>query len=188
MRSPLPATITSPTNPQKKYYELTILSAKRIEFGVRTAEKTMLAMRTVQSSGHDDIQLMLNLKRKEIDIQFSLRIPPHKKMCKFRFRLPISLISQMYKTTDTAGQPSLVIPFNSPPCFYMQKNEGEDLGNGQKHTSFTGSDKIWSEWDTWYRVTDIVDDAIQKTLRYNPLMNHRNTAMIDIGKYTCWFQ
>lgn len=181
IRPPLAATVPSPTNPAKKYYELTILSAKRIEFGVRVAEKAMIAMRTVVPPAKDGVQVMLSLKRKELDILFSLHIPVDNRMRKFRFSLPISLISHIYKTKDSTGQPSLVIPFDSTPCFYMQKNEGEDLGDGRKQTSFSRTDKIWSDWDTWYRVTDIVDGAIRTVLRRTPVMNHRGTAIIDIG-------
>ncbi|XP_014561098.1 hypothetical protein COCVIDRAFT_87504 [Bipolaris victoriae FI3] len=184
IRPPLAATVPSPTNPAKKYYELTILSAKRIEFGVRVAEKAMIAMRTVVPPAKDGVQVMLSLKRKELDILFSLHIPVDNRMRKFRFSLPISLISHIYKTKDSTGQPSLVIPFDSTPCFYMQKNEGEDLGDGRKQTSFSRTDKIWSDWDTWYRVTDIVDGAIRTVLRRTPVMNHRGTAIIDIGRWT----
>lgn len=181
VRPPLAATIPSSINPAKKYYELTILSAKRVEFGVRVAEKAMIAMHTVEPPAKDGVQVMLNLKRKQLDVLFSLRIPMDDKMRKFRFSLPISLISHIYKTKDSTGLPSLVIPFDSTPCFYMQKNEGEDLGDGRKQTSFSRTDKIWSDWDTWYRVTDIVDGAIRAVLRRTPVMNHRDTAIIDIG-------
>ncbi|EMD89922.1 hypothetical protein COCHEDRAFT_1138647 [Bipolaris maydis C5] len=184
VRPPLAATIPSSINPAKKYYELTILSAKRVEFGVRVAEKAMIAMHTVEPPAKDGVQVMLNLKRKQLDVLFSLRIPMDDKMRKFRFSLPISLISHIYKTKDSTGLPSLVIPFDSTPCFYMQKNEGEDLGDGRKQTSFSRTDKIWSDWDTWYRVTDIVDGAIRAVLRRTPVMNHRDTAIIDIGRWT----
>ncbi|EUC47688.1 hypothetical protein COCMIDRAFT_24397 [Bipolaris oryzae ATCC 44560] len=184
VRPPLAATIPSPTNTAKKYYEFTILSAKRIEFGARVSEKAMIAMRTVEPPAKDGVQVTLNLKRKELDILFSLRIPINNQMRKFRFSLPISLISHIYKTKDSTGQPSLVIPFDSTPCFYMQRNEGENLGDGRKQTSFSRTDKIWSDWDTWYRVTDIVDGAIRATLRRTPVMNHRDTAIIDIGRWT----
>ncbi|KAJ6200018.1 RNA dependent RNA polymerase-domain-containing protein [Bipolaris maydis] len=127
---------------------------------------------------------MLNVKRKQLDVLFSLRIPVDDQMRKFRFPLPISLISYIYKTKDNTGQPSLVIPFDSTPCFYMQKIEGEDLGDGRKQPSFSRTNKIWSDWDTWYRVTDIVDGAIRAVLRPTPVMNYRDTAIIDIGRWT----
>lgn len=140
----------------------------------------MIDMRTIETS--TAIQVVLNLKRREIDVRFPLRIDRETR--NLRFILPIALISHIYRTRDqSTGLPSLVIPFNSPPRFFMQKREGEQLEDGSKHTTFSRKDKIWNEWDTWYRVTDIVNSAVWETLRGSPLMNHKGTAIIDIGKY-----
>lgn len=171
---PYVTTVASPVNAANQYYEFNILPANSIDFGVRIADMAMIAMCTVESHGR--IQVNLNLKRKELDIQFPLEtLETGNHMRKFRFRLPISLLSDIYKVSDTnTGQVALIIPFDSPPQFFVQKKEGDD--------SFSPKDKIWNDWDTWYRETDVIDDADRKTLKEFPVMNHKDKAIIDIGK------
>lgn len=176
----LAATVKSPVNPTKQYYDLNILYAKQIQFGVRVAERTMMDMRTIETPA--DIQVILDLKRREIDVKFPLRIDRETR--RFCFSLPISVISHIYRTADqTTGLTSLVIPFDSPPRFYIQKKEGERLEDGSKHNSFSRKHKVWSDWETWHRATDIVNSAVWQTIRGSPLINHKGTAIIDIGKY-----
>jgi RNA-dependent RNA polymerase len=171
--------VPSPVNPAKKFCEVIILPAKAIDFGIRVEDKSMIVMRTVQSDG---IEVMLNLNRKELDIQFPFQIDGEAR--KYRFRLPFALLSNIYKVTDKAtGQPTLVIPFDSPPQFYTQKKEGEDVGDGRKHTSFSRKDRLWTDWNTWFRETDVINGMVRKNLQQIPLMNHKDTALIDLGKF-----
>lgn len=142
------------------------------------ADKSMIAMRTLRSP--NGVRMMLNLVRKELDIQFSINMD--NEMRKFCFLLPIALLSRIYKVTDSAtGQPTLIIPFGSPPQFYMQRKEDEYLEDGTQHTSFS-KERFWNDWNTWFRATDIINNTIKKKLQVSPLMNHKNTAVIDIGK------
>jgi RNA-dependent RNA polymerase len=171
--------VPSPVNPTRQYCEVTILPAQAIDFGVRVEDKSMIAMCTVQSHG---IQVMLNLNRKELDIQFPLQIGGETR--KYRFRLPFALLSHIYKVSDTTtGLPTLVIPFDSPPQFYIQKNEGEVMDDGREHTSFSRRERTWNDWDTWFRETDVISRVVRKSLQQVPLMNHMDTAIIDIGKF-----
>jgi RNA-dependent RNA polymerase len=125
---------------------------------------------------------MLNLNRKELDIQFPLQIDSETH--KYRFQLPFALLSYVYKVTDKAtGRPTLVISFDSPPQLYIQKKEGEDMEDGRKHTSsFSRKERTWTDWNTWFRETDMISLVARKTLQQVPLMNHTDTAIIDIGK------
>ncbi|KAJ4374237.1 hypothetical protein N0V83_002978 [Neocucurbitaria cava] len=174
-------TIASPVTPTKRYHEYNILSANSLDFGVRTADTTMIAMRTLESHGR--IQLTLNLKRKELDIQFPLQVGNQTRKC--RFRLPISLLSNIYKGSDpNSSQFTLIIPCNSPPQFFTQKNEGEKLVDGRNHTSFSDNERIWNDWDTWYRETSVVDNVVRRKLEISPVMNHSDEAIIDIGRWT----
>jgi RNA-dependent RNA polymerase len=137
-------------------------------------------MHTVYAPGK--IQLKLDLDRKELDIKFPLKLGDT--MRKFRFRLPITLLSHIYKDTKRRpGQTALIIPFESPPQFFVQKHEGEILSNGIEHTSFCKSENTWIDWNTWFRETDVVDTGLRKTMQVTPLMSNKDTAIIDIGKF-----
>ena len=176
---PFVRTVPSPVNPSKHYHEFNILFANSISFGTNDAELSMIAMHTVEADGR--VRLMLNLDRKELDIQFPLEVGG--KMRNLRFRLPIALLSHIYKDANQGpGQTALIIPFNSPPQFFIRKAEGEKLTNGELHTSFSSNERLWNEWNAWFRETDVVNGSFKQTLQHMPLMNHKDTAIIDIGK------
>ncbi|KAF1913648.1 RNA dependent RNA polymerase-domain-containing protein [Ampelomyces quisqualis] len=175
------STLPSPVNPSKHYYEYNILYGNSIDFGTADSSMSMIAMHTAQGQGK--VQITLNLDRKELDIQFPQKIGDD--MRKFRFRLPIALLSHIYKDTKCAPQQTaLIIPFESPPQFFIQRHEGERLMNGRTHTSFSTKEKRWIEWNTWFRETDVVDIGFKRSLQGMPLMNHKNKAVIDIGRWT----
>jgi RNA-dependent RNA polymerase len=172
-------TVPSPVDPRKHYHEINILSANTVDFGIRDGPSSMIAMHTV--AAHGNVQLMLNLERKELDVQFPLKVDGRTR--NFRFRLPFALLARVYKSAEhTPGQTSLIIPFDSPPQFFIQKYDGEKATNGVTHTSFSRKEKFWSDWNTWFRETDVVDGRLKKSLQETPLMNHKDTAIIDIGK------
>jgi RNA-dependent RNA polymerase len=172
-------TVPSPVTPSTRYQERNILFANSVDFGTQDAEMSLIKMRTVHAPGR--VQLMLNLDRKELDIQFPLKID--NEIRKFRFRLPFTLLSRVYKDANhIRGQTALIIPFGTPPQFFIQKFEGECLIDGRMHTSFSSKDRIWNEWDTWFRETDVVDTSLKKSLQGMPLITHKNDPIIDIGK------
>jgi RNA-dependent RNA polymerase len=172
-------TVPSPVNPSKHYHEYNIVYANSIDFGVRNANMSMIVMQTVQARG--SIRVMLNLDRKELDIQFPLKLGNDTR--RLRFRLPIALISHVYRVEDTdRSQTDLIIPFESAPQFFMQKYEGEDLGDRGRFTSFSHKEKSWIDWNTWFRETDVIDQGFRRTLDALPLMDPKGKATIDIGE------
>lgn len=139
----------------------------------------MITMRTVKSQG--TIRVALDLSRKEIDLQFPLKIDDRHLKC--RVRLPFALLSTIYKVAcDERGQTALVIPFDSPPQFFIQRVEGELMSTGSTHTSFSQNEKVWTEWQTWFRETDVIAEGDRKSVHKLPLMNNKEAAIIDIGK------
>jgi RNA-dependent RNA polymerase len=172
-------TVPSPVDPSKHYQERNILFANSVDFGTQDAKKSLIKMHSVHAPGQ--VQLMLNLDRKELDVQFPLKLGTATR--KFRFRLPIALLSHIYKDVNSVrGQTALIIPFGSPPQFFTQKVEGEHLIDGRMHTSFSTKEKTWIEWNTWFRETDVFDIGLKKSLQGMPLMPYKDTAIIDIGK------
>ncbi|KAJ4325487.1 hypothetical protein N0V94_000630 [Neodidymelliopsis sp. IMI 364377] len=166
-------TVPSPINPSKNHHEVNILNAKSLDFGVNVAEKKLATMHRVEN---DNIKVTLNLKRKELDIQFPLMIDGANRS--LRFRLPISQLSQVYKVDNGSGtESSIIIPFETSPQFFVQKKPSR--GDDQL---FPAKERNWNDWSTWYRETDVVDDRTRALLQSIPVMNHKNSAIIDIGK------
>lgn len=127
-----------------------------------------------------DIQVALHLgERKELDFQFPLTIDGCVR--RLRFRLPLSLIGHIFQIKDDKTQAcDLVIPFNSAPQFFMQ-SKVEDMAR-----TFNDKDKVWIDWYSWYRQTDVVDAKTKDWLKTAPVMNHYDEVMIDIGRWTTY--
>ncbi|KAF1966932.1 RdRP-domain-containing protein [Bimuria novae-zelandiae CBS 107.79] len=131
------------------------LVGKAIDFGVTTSERTMQIMQTVRA----DEQIKVTVKvgdYKELEIYFPFKLDGRSQNTKFQ--LPLSLIESIYKVKD-----SLIIPFKSPPKFWIQNNLGK-----------------------WYRQTDIVEKDTRTALASAPVMNHKETPVIDIGRWTTY--
>ena len=172
-RTPLTNTIPSPVNPATQYQELNILFANSIDFGVRTGQTSLMSMREVHAKGK--VQIMLNLKRKELDIQFPQTIDDQTH--NFCFRLPISRLSHIHKTQDGTGSTFLFIPFDRPPQFFVQKKPSTD-----DDVLFPTKNHTWHVRSTWFRETDVVNGGMRRQMQELPLMDHKGSAIIDIGK------
>lgn len=128
-----------------------------------------------QVHGVAKIQIKLNLRRKELEIQFPLAIDDQSQT--FCFRLPISQLSQVYKTEDGNISSSLIIPFDRPPQFFVHKKPTMN-----DDSSFPSKERIWSVWSTLHRETDVVDYRTRREMQMRPLVVRGNSAIIDIGR------
>ena len=169
-----PATVASPVNPKRRYFEVNTFFADTLRFGARTAQDESINMYTVHSKSK--IQLTLDLKRKEIDIRFPLCIEDSKS--NLRFRMPFSLLSNIYKVVEgNTDEVALIIPFDNSPQFFVQKIPIDD----DDESAFSSNDLRWVDWNTWFRETDVVDGPTRKHMGLKPLSNCRDSAIIDIG-------
>ncbi|KAH6233119.1 RNA-directed RNA polymerase [Parastagonospora nodorum] len=175
--------VPSPIDPKKQYCEFNTLLANTIDFGATDAKKSMIKMHSVRA--RRNVRLTLNLDRKELDIQFPQDV--NDELRNYRFRLPIALLSHIYKDAGSApGQGALIIPFESAPQFFVQKQQVEILSNDNDHTSFSTREETWLDWYTWFRETDIVESGVRAAMQERPLMNHKDMAIIDIGRWTTY--
>jgi len=167
-------TVPSPVHPKKKYHQFNILYANSIDFGVTVAENAMSIMQTVDT--YNKVRMTLSLgDRKELDFQFPRMIDNVDR--NLRFRLPLSLVNVIYKVNDSeTGQCALIIPFETPPQFFMQKKKDEMT------QTFSPDERKWIDWNSWYRQTDVADGATKDRLKTVPATTHKDEAIIDIGE------
>ncbi|ORY11519.1 RNA dependent RNA polymerase-domain-containing protein [Clohesyomyces aquaticus] len=170
-------TVPSPINPFKTYNESNILYGNAIDFGLRVGDTRMMKMLTAGAQSR--VQVMLNLKRKEMDIKFPLTIDGKERQ--YRFQLPISLLDRMYTVPDTrTDQVVLIIPANSPPQFCREVERKEI------HKTCKPSEKTWLEWNAWYRQTDVVTCETELRMKNEPISNHTDSAVLNIGRWTTY--
>ncbi|KAF2805227.1 RdRP-domain-containing protein [Mytilinidion resinicola] len=176
--------IASPINPEKKYPERFTLNASRLDFGFMYDAKSMMAMAKMVPAGERRIEMALNLSRKEIDVQFyvELRYSTSTSQTlhhKYRFRLPFAQLQRIYEVRLPGSMRcELVIPFEMPPAFFKQTNNIP--------LTHQGDVMFWSEWQTWYRQTNILHRWGNKDVERNAIDLRNRNAVIDFGRWTIY--
>ncbi|KAJ8111954.1 hypothetical protein OPT61_g5568 [Boeremia exigua] len=177
IRQPLTYTVDSPVNPVVKYQELNVLFADSLNFGIQNGEKTLITKHEIRTKG--EVQVTLDLRRKELEVKFPLKIDGQ--YHKYSLRLPISQLSGIHKTVNGNDTSVLTIPFGRSPQFFVQKKPTKEEGS-----SFSLTERTWSEWSTMFRETDVVDDRKRKEMQTMPVIDHKGSAIIDIGRWTTY--
>ncbi|KAF3040260.1 hypothetical protein E8E12_003541 [Didymella heteroderae] len=177
VRQPTLFTVASPINQGIQYQENNIIHANSIGFGMQTSDRSLVDMHEVHTAGQ--VQTKLNLRRKEVEIQFPLMIDqqPHK----FSFRLPVSQLSSIYKTKNEDNSSSMIIPFDRPPQFFVHKKP-----TMEDDSLFPKKERTWSAWSLMFRETDVADSRTRREMQALPLLDGRGSAMIDIGRWTTY--
>ncbi|KAF2653945.1 RdRP-domain-containing protein [Lophiostoma macrostomum CBS 122681] len=172
------STIPSPVNPHRSYPEVNVLTANSIDFGVRMAEFNMRKMYT--STMPKKIQLALDLRRKRIVVTFPAQIDGS--LRRYQFEMPIALLQHVYRVNDSqAGQCCLFIPFDCPPRFFERVRKEQE-----SFATFSPSIRFWNEDDAFYRRTDVTSREMEDHLKSNPVMNMKDSSIIDIGRWTTY--
>lgn len=133
----------------------------------------MVNMRDVHAAGQ--VQIKLNLRRKEIEIQFPLTID--KQNHKFSFRLSISQLSCIYKIENGQDSSSMIIPFGRAPQFFVHKKP--TMGDA---SLFPEKERTWNAWNLMFRETNVTNGRTRREIQRLPLLDGKDEAIIDIGK------
>ena len=152
------------------------LKGSALAIGVMT--DAMLVMRTVRPLDEACPQLVVNIKRQQLDIHFSLRLGYE--AChggqNFFFRIPFTEIRSVTEDKGPDGSTHFIISLEAPPLAFRK------VQNVQK----THHDKVeqWDERQTWYRQTSIEADPRLAANRRTQLRNEE--SYIDIGRWLCY--
>ncbi|KAF3188622.1 hypothetical protein TWF788_000370 [Orbilia oligospora] len=182
-------TIESPVNRALRFPESFELPVQRLDFGFMVQETTMMSMFAVEASERGvwrkplDILFQVDLSRKQLDIRFGLRFDASsgrkRRQEKYRMRIPFVALQSLYETTpdnQNGGSRSILIPLQYPPHVWRQLF---DFSRSHKTDN-----PHWSEWDTWFRQTDIVENS--EEFRMEPLAIRKKKPTIDIGRWTTY--
>src|SRR5947209_4272169 len=119
-----------------------------------------------------------NLRKRFLDIRFTHRFIDidegiQSRNESYRFRILFSELKNIYQIgSKTKGSRTLLISLPHPPRFWRQLH---DISRSHDQRS-----KSWSDWDSWYRQTDIQLDI--RELSVQPLAIKKKKPTIDIGK------
>lgn len=156
------------------------MTAESIDFGILESETSMMVMKTISSGPQRPIRFMLNLLRREVEVNFPIlsQFGPSSQRSKvesYRFRIPISKLGCLHEIPES-NRHAFVIPLNASPEFYRKTRDISST-----HDQMT---TLWSDTRTWFRQTDIVDDYT--ALIGKPLTLRNDGARIDIGRWTTY--
>ncbi|KAK6341833.1 hypothetical protein TWF730_001321 [Orbilia blumenaviensis] len=183
--------LANPVNRAISFPESFELPVEKLDFGFMVHEATMMSMFAIEPSerGGDwkkplRVTFQVDLSRKQLEIRFGLRFEASSRNIKqrqekYRMRIPFVALQSLYDTTSE-GQPqtscSLLIPLQHPPQVWRQLHDIDRTHTPGGHR--------WTEWDTWFRQTDIVENS--HDLRSEPLAIRKKKPTIDIGRWTTY--
>ncbi|KAI1950370.1 hypothetical protein LOZ57_001929 [Ophidiomyces ophidiicola] len=149
-------------------------------FGRLIESDVMLALRSIKSNIKSQIRFTADFLRREITVFFYLPALDHNSLSRnhldnYRLRIPFLHISRVVKMS-TSHSSLLVIVLASPPLYYRKLNN--------LLSTFSNTENIWRESDTWFRQTDI--PYAREELKGAPSSLRKTNAMINIGRWTAF--
>jgi RNA-dependent RNA polymerase len=170
------------------------LLVSALHFGLMIAPKLVMPMHSVRpirgngSINRYDLSFVVDLNRRRIETTFNVEFKDHRserstdydsahpvghydRINKFKFWIPFDQLQKVERVKLDDGGFALVISLDSPPPFYRKREDEKSC-----HSDETCQ---WSEFDTWFRQTDIVYDPYR--LQRATVTLHKERPVIDIG-------
>ncbi|KAB8290497.1 hypothetical protein EYC80_010927 [Monilinia laxa] len=184
--------IPSPFRRNVFYPEKTKLGSSTLQFGVMIEEECMMPMRTIRAQHQSDITLTVDLKRRKLEAHFTVhftdprsegdkdfpctaRIGEYDRNERYMFNIPFDQLKAIQRVDPGGPDLSLLIQLDSPPQLYRWRDD--------RDVTLPGA-LSWTEWDSWFRQTDIVYDPFM--LVDAPIALHKERPVIDIGRWTTY--
>ena len=188
-----PSKIQSPLKPHIFYDATMKLVPTRVHFGTLEKPDLLVAMHTISISPGEDLTFVVDMAKKRITSKFEVTFTDPRtgmnpvvnsepgeerysvgkldRVNQFMFQIPFAYMKTIYRVDLSDNLTALVIPLDHPPQFYRKR-----LDEAATHSA---ENLLWTEFDTWYRQTDIVYNPY--LLARTPLSLHKRRAVIDIG-------
>lgn len=184
--------VPSPFRKNVFYPEKTKLIPSTLQFGVMIEPDCMMPMQTVRSQNQNDLALTVDLKRRKLEAQFSMHFTDPRSRgdksfpCsepighfdrkeRYMFNISFDQLKSIQRVDLGDRNLSLLITLDSPPQFYRWREDQK--GSQQQVLS-------WTEWDSWFRQTDIEYNPF--FVEGIPLALHKERPVIDIGRWTTY--
>jgi RNA-dependent RNA polymerase len=179
--------VPSPVRKSVTYDEVMSLRPSAIGFGFMHEELTMMSMHEVSPISRHDMKFTVDLLRSRIVVRFQVQLTDSTtvfsgiatdlwgagrkdRVDSCMFTVPFARLQKVQRVEVDKDRWALIISLESPPEFFWKRPKIE----------LSHSDGlVWSEFDTWARLTDVVYDPQALQGMVVALQNER--AVIDIG-------
>lgn len=170
----------SPVNPKVAYPEMTVLEAKRVDFGVLIKPDTMLVKRTKPRLNKElGVRVVLNLYRKEIEVYFPSMLDD--RATEYKFSVPTDQALELGLTgTEDDREIVLVLTLKTPPHYYRKLSD-VDLTHQDDASNWKGN-------DAWIRQTAIHRSHAEALALSGRPITLRNTpeGQVNLGRWTTY--
>jgi len=179
--------VQSPIRKHIWYPEVIALHPKSISFGFMYDPNTIMEMHNAASLSRSGTIFKIDLLRCRIIVTFEVSLTdpetrlqstdgPHRsgkldRINRYMFTIPFGQLEKLDRIQLSGNQWALVVSLESPPQFFRKR-----LDPSASHSSEA---LTWSEFDTWYRQTDIVYDP--RRLANAVVSLRKERPVIDIG-------
>jgi RNA-dependent RNA polymerase len=180
--------IQSPIRKHIWYPEVIILHPKSVAFGFMYSPNTIMEMHNATSLSRNGTTFKIDLLRSRIVITFELSLKDPRTLShstksshvsgeldrinRYMFTIPFGQLEKLDRIQLNGNQWALVVSLDSPPQFFRKRLDPTASHSKEALT--------WSEFDTWYRQTDIVYDPRQLASAVVSLK--KELPVIDIGR------
>jgi RNA-dependent RNA polymerase len=182
--------VRSPINKTVEYDEKMKLIPSSLHFGVMLSPESFMTMQTINAMPGDELSLVVDLLRNRLVATFMVdfkdprsqwdtnyvsksQISEYDRKNKYMFQIPFTQLKKIYRVDLSNAMIALIISLDSPPAFYRRREDEKSC-----HSNGT---LLWTDFDSWYRQTDIVYDPYQ--LATATVALHKEQPVIDIGAY-----
>jgi RNA-dependent RNA polymerase len=187
-RPPRSSRVQSPIKPNVSYESKTILWPTSLHIGIMVDQDSMMPLQNILPTIPADLKFTVDLVRKKLVAEFKItfqdprsqgvtsyvsesKVGEFDRKNTYMFELPFDQLKTISKVDFGTDRFGLAIALESPPR-YHRKREDEQACHSDENLT-------WSDWDTWYRQTDIVYDPYR--LQNAVITLHKERPVIDIG-------
>ena len=163
----------------------------QLQFGLLSQPDEFMVKRTLQNTHRDDFDLLLDLKRRNLQIDFSCvvedprrantelkRLPingEREGVSLYRVRILFSQLTNLLTLKEDASSFSVIIALQSPPMLFKK---------GEAQQTHSEGKRSWTEGDAWNRSISVVYDTTW--FKYDSASLHTKHRFVDIGRWTTY--
>ena len=162
------------------FNEETTIRGSSLDFGILMDETHMNVLYSVPSRQEYSVRLVLNLKRREMEVHFPVLLDSSNgaKTRSYKFHVALDQVFGMHEIGNADGSATYILHVQNTP-WYTRRLEQKI---NQSHVS---DSKRWFEDDMWTRQTDIVAHKDHfAIIDRTPVALRKSLNTIDISRWT----